>query len=238
MVAQTGYQIVHVTLRHPIDYRSGLDIVAKHLREVGRPRAALCAIELRMSMPLSPEGFRSFNEEYFALLATWGLIVDGHNPVARTNVAVQGGPEKPALHAFAYATPAKAALATFVVAGTAELKDNSLRPETIVRRGETTADAMREKAAHVMTVVERRMTDLAVTWADATEICLYTTHAVDGLVKYISAIGGPAARHGIRWYVSRPPFEEIELEVDVRGIAAHEFLSSGIGRGGVRQSAG
>lgn len=230
VIAQPGYRLVRVTPPRPVNYHSGLELIAAHLRKSGRPRTALCAIELRMSIPLTLEGFRSFNEEYFERLAAWGLMVDGLNPVARTNVAVAGGPDAPTLHAFAYAAPFSNGPATFVVAGTAELKDNSLRPETIVRRGETTPDAIREKAAHVMSVVARRMRDLGVTWSDATEVCLYTMHAVEGVVRDVIAAGaGPAARHGIKWYVSRPPFEGIEIEIDVRGIAAQEPLSTDVG---------
>jgi hypothetical protein len=226
VVAAPGHHIVHVTLRRPSPYVLGFEAVADHLKAEGRPATALCAIELRIPSPLTLEGFRAFNEDYFDRLASWGLTVDGLNPVARTNVApVVEIPPEPSLYAFAYAAPASSARRTFVVAGAAELRDNSLQPETIVRRGETGVDAMQEKAAHVMEVVDRRMRALGATWGDATEVSLYTAHELDGLIKRsILSKTGPAARHGVRWHLSRPPIDGIEIEVDVRGVGRQVFI--------------
>lgn len=225
VVSQPGYQIVRATLRQLVDYRTGLDLVAQHLQKIDRPMTALCGVELRMREPLTLEGFQELNAAYFATLAERGLIIDGHNPIARTNVAISDGPAQPALHGFAYTIPSERTPTAFVVAGVAELRGNSLLPETIVRRGETTDDAIREKTLHVMKVVASRMERLGVGWNDATEVCLYTTMAAEGIVTdMLQHAIGPAVRHGITWYVSQPPFEGIDLEVDVRGVATDEFL--------------
>ena len=67
-------------------------------RSEGRPRAALCAIELRSPTPFSFEGFDAFNAVYRALLTEWKLLVDGGNPIARTNVApLVGAPSEASL---------------------------------------------------------------------------------------------------------------------------------------------
>ena len=93
-----GYQVVHATLRRPMPYRKGFELIDAHLRGEGRPRAALCAIELRIPEPLTPGGFDSFNEGYRALLTEWDILIEGENPIARTNVApLVGAPAEASL---------------------------------------------------------------------------------------------------------------------------------------------
>ena len=53
VVAAPGHQLVHATLRAPRPYREGFALVERHLESRGRPRAALCAVELRLPAPLS-----------------------------------------------------------------------------------------------------------------------------------------------------------------------------------------
>ena len=219
VVATAGHQIVRVVLRRAIKFPDELEVVGRHLREAGRPLSALCAMELRIAEPFTLAGFQAFNTSYFAELSKSGFITQAVNPIARTNVAVSGLVSGPAIHAFAYATRSAANERSFVLAGAAELRDNSLTAESIVRAGETSPDALRDKAAQVMRVVEERMRRLGVDWADATDVFLYTSHAIDGVVRDVIAQAiGPSRRHGINWYLSRPPFEGIELEVDVRGV--------------------
>jgi hypothetical protein len=98
VVAVAGYQVVHVTLRRPMPYKKGFELIDGSSPRRGRPRQALCAIELRIAQALSFDGFASFNEGYRALLTEWDILIDGVNPVARTNVApVVGAPAEPSL---------------------------------------------------------------------------------------------------------------------------------------------
>ncbi|PYM72351.1 MAG: hypothetical protein DME03_18185, partial [Candidatus Rokuibacteriota bacterium] len=107
--ALPGYQVVHATLGTPIPWREGFDLIDRHLRAEGRPRAALCAIELRSPAPFTFAGFDAFNAGYQALLAEWKLLVGGENPIARTNVApVVGAPTEPSLYGFGYTVPGAA----------------------------------------------------------------------------------------------------------------------------------
>src|SRR5688500_69313 len=95
-VAQPGHEIVHATLQTPIPYRDGFALIERHLGALGRPRVALCAIELRSPRPFSFGGFDEFNRGYRAILDDWKIPVDGVNPIARTNVApVVGAPAEP-----------------------------------------------------------------------------------------------------------------------------------------------
>lgn len=86
-VADPGYEVVHLVFHRPAPYRRGFEVIEAHLRDVGRPRQALCGVELRSPAPFTRQGFAEFNASYCALLEGWDLHVDGQNPVARTNVA-------------------------------------------------------------------------------------------------------------------------------------------------------
>ena len=49
----------------------------------GRPKQALCGVELRCPAPMTPDGFHEFNIGYRAILEDWDIIIDGVNPVGR-----------------------------------------------------------------------------------------------------------------------------------------------------------
>src|SRR5262249_36608897 len=106
VVSAPGFEIVHATLDRPAPYREGVDVIDRELEKNGRPRHALCAVELRSPQPFSFEGFAAFNEGYARILERWGLFVDGINPVARTNVAPEATPRSErALYGFSYTRP-------------------------------------------------------------------------------------------------------------------------------------
>src|SRR5687768_7057704 len=105
-VADAGWQVVHATLLNPPPYRAGFEAVDAHLRAIGRPRAALCGVELRSPAPFTRQGFIDFNRGYCEVVAGWNPLVDGVNPVARTNVApVKNPPSEPVMYGFSYTAP-------------------------------------------------------------------------------------------------------------------------------------
>jgi hypothetical protein len=222
VVAMPGYEIAHAVLHRPLPYRDGFASIERHLAAAGRPRLALCGVELRSTRPLSLEGFGAFNEGYRQVLVEWDALVDGVNPVARTNVAPEVyPPAQPSLYAFSYTVPAVTGDAppTFVVAGAGETRQGSLRVETVVRAGETSADALREKAACVMETMQARLVGLGVTPAQVTTANVYTVSELQPyLAETILAALGPAAVHGVHWYYTRPPIVGIEFEMDLRGV--------------------
>lgn len=221
VVAMPGYEVIRVTLHEPIPYRQGFDLIEKHLTTLGRPRQALCAIELRLPAPRSFTGFIDFNRDYRAILADWQILVGDHNPVARTNIAPAfAPPTEPCMYAFSYTVPGATARPTFIVAGAGDLNDQAnLTPAAVVRPGETSAHALAEKAATVMGVMEERLTGLQMTWDAVTAVTVYTVYPVrpllvNGILRKI----GPAAAHGVHWYYSHPPIADLVFEMDVRGI--------------------
>jgi hypothetical protein len=210
VVAAPGWEIVHATLR-----------------EAGRPRTALCGIMLRSPKPFTFDGFAAFNEGYRALLREWGLLVDGENPIPRTNVApLVAAPAEPSLHAFSYTAPGATPDPTFVVAGAGEMRERGQGASGIVRHGETSPDAMREKARLVMDVMQQRLSALGGEWSRVTAIDVYTAQPIHDLVlQEILPRAGAAAIHGVRWFPSRPPVEGLEFEVDVRGVGRELVLA-------------
>ena len=237
-VAMPGWQVVHATLRRPMSWRKGFELIDAHLAEQKRPRAALCAVELRIPAALTPDGFDGFNAGYQALLKEWDLLVDGQNPIARTNVApVVGAPGEGSLYGFAYTAPGDKLTATgrqgstdpttptFVVAGSGETRRSARGGVELVRDGESTPDAMREKAAYVLGVMRDRLHGLGGDWADVTAINIYTAHPIEPFLADTILRGvGPAAMHGVTWHLSAPPIIAIEFEMDMRGVARRLWL--------------
>src|SRR5262249_42562127 len=161
--AAPGHQVVHATLRAAVPWRAGFELIERHLRAEGRPRAAPCAIELRSPARFSSSGFDGFNAGYQALLAEGKLLVGGENPIARTNVApVVGAPAEPSLYGFGYTVAGATERPTFIVAGAGEMRERGVGVEGIVRHRGTSPPPMRAKAAPAMRLLQGRLPGLRV----------------------------------------------------------------------------
>lgn len=219
VVSSPGFEIVHATFQQPIPYHGGFERIAQHLANCGRPKAALCGIELRSPRPYTFAGFAAFNAEYAAILAGWGLFVDGVNPVPRTNVApVVAAPGEPVLYGFSYTQPVAGNPApTIIVAGGGELPEGVLARDAIVSLGDTSPQGLASKAKFVMDLMENRLLGLGGDWSQATAVDVYTIHPIDGLLPPV-ILGriGAAGIHGVHWHYTRPPIDEIEFEMDLR----------------------
>ncbi|MCC6345221.1 MAG: hypothetical protein IT166_23670 [Bryobacterales bacterium] len=218
-VASPGFQIEHARFLRPLPLAAGFEAVDAHLKRLHRPRHALCGIELRSPRPFTFAGFGQFNTGYVETLKKWDIPLDGLNPVARTNIApAYDPPSQPSVYGFSYTIPAPNAPKTFLVAGAGELPEGSLDPRDVVRRGETSLSALAEKAMFVMGLMDGRISELGVTWADVTVTEVYTVFDMHPfLEKEIVARMGKGAQHGLTWHYSRPPIESIEYEMDLRG---------------------
>ena len=221
VVSSSGYEIVHVTLERPVGYQAGFGVIDRILNQERRPRAALCAVELRSPRPFTFPGFAEFNADYAAILKSWGLFVEGVNPVARTNVApVVEPPLEPVLYGFSWTKPCPIdQLPTFVVAGAGELPEGVLSRDEIVALGDLSPQGLAKKAAFVMGLMENRLRGLGVGWTQVNTVNVYTSHSLTSLLPDILLKRmGVAGRHGVRWHYTQPPIEEIEYEMDLRGI--------------------
>jgi hypothetical protein len=227
VIADAGFAIEHVRLTRPVPWRAGFERIDARLRDAGRPRAALCAIALRSPAPFTFGGFQEFNAGYVEVLKTWDLMVEGLNPVARTNVAPEVDPPgEPSLYSFAFTVPA-AGGRSFVVAGGGELPEGARTHEEIVRRGEITLDAIAEKTRFVLSLMHGRLETLGAGWNDVTTTNIYTVHDLNAVLRTeILPRIGAAARHGVVWHLTRPPIVDIEYEMDLRGGVGESLLSA------------
>jgi len=221
VAAEAGFEIVHVRLSRHVPLRVGFDAVEARLREVGRPLQALCGMELRSPKPFSFTGFNEFNAGYVDVLKKWDLLVDGINPVARTNIApAVNPPAEPALYGFSYTARSNTKRKTFVVAGAGELPERSLDPHDVVRRGESSPSAIEEKMRFVIGLMEGRLNGLGVSWNDVTVSEIYSVHDIHPFLKTeLLQRQKEGGAHGLTWHYSRPPIESIEYEMDLRGCA-------------------
>jgi hypothetical protein len=226
VAALQGFEVERVRLGSPAPLPDGFRRIQEHLEALGRPRRALCACELRSPRPFTEEGFARFNEEYISTLREWDLVQGERNPVARSNVCPKiDPPPVPSLFAFSYTVPAgPAALPSFVIAGSGEVPEGrSNYRDHIVRRGDLSREALREKARWVLAEQERRLGALGLSWRDATACQLYTVHGLAAEVAEELARRG-AMGGGATWHYARPPVVEIEFEMDARGVFRERVL--------------
>ena len=227
VVALPGFEIVHMTLQKPVLWKAGLITAKQYLEASGLTCRNLCAVELRCPQPYAMEGFIAFNKEYKQLLDDWHMMVNGINPVARTNVSpVVDPPSETHLFAFSYSRPSQISRLTFVVAGGGELPDGELAERRIVRIGETSPDALIEKAECVAEIMNSRLSVLGGSSESLTTIDVYTAHSLLPLLEGVLESRIPAiARLGVHWFRSRPPIVDIEFEMDLRGVCCEEIMN-------------
>jgi hypothetical protein len=206
--------------------KEGFTAIEAHLTSLGRPRTALCAAELRSPKPFTVSGFSSFNEGYVAVLKQWDLFRDGLNPVARSNVAPEiGPPAQPSFYAFCYTVPGDITSPSFVVAGSGEWPSGGKFPDDIVSYGDVSPVGMQAKAGWVLNAMENRLAELGVSWQNVTASQVYTVHDLHAILRdQIVVRAGNGG--GLTWHYCRPPIEELEFEMDVRGVAAERVLTA------------
>ena len=103
---------------------------------------------------------------------------------------------------------------------------DELDPHDVVRRGETSPEALAEKMRFVMGLMEGRLKGLGVSWQNVTVSDVYTVHNIQPwLASHVLKPMGEASRRGFVWHFSRPPIVSIEYEMDVRGCRHERVLS-------------
>jgi hypothetical protein len=219
--AGDGFEIVRVRLRESLPLAQAFPAVEAHLAAQKRPAAAFCSCELRSPAPFTEGGFAAFNEEYVGWLDRWALIRDGVNPVARTNVCPQVAPPSSVnLYAFSYTRPRTTGNpGGFIVAGSGEAPEGKGNyRDHVIRLGDRSVDGLSEKARWVLGEMERRMKALGVTWADSTGTHLYTVYDIHPFLEREIVERG-ASSNGLSWHFARPPVQDLDYEMDVRGVS-------------------
>lgn len=225
VVARAGYAMHRVRFANPVPLKEGFRQIEGFLMAEGLPLTAFAACELRSPAPFTDDGFAAFNREYVGTLERWGVFRNDSNPVARSNVCPElNKPDVPSFHAFSFAVPTPLAPFSFIIAGSGESKDGpGLYRDRTIRYGDTSPDGMRDKIAHVMGVMEQRMSALGAKWPDTTAMQAYTVfdiypHLADGIVAR------SGARHALDWHFCRPPIEGLDFEMDCRCVFTERVL--------------
>jgi hypothetical protein len=225
VAAEPGFEIVRVRLAGLPPLAEGLKRIEAHLAQAKRPITAFCACELRSPKPFDDAGFLAFNRSYVEPLTRWGVIRDGVNPVARSNVCPEvTPPSAPSLYAFSYTVPAQSDARSFVIAGSGEsMEGQKSYSERAVRMGDRSPDGIAEKARYVLDVMEKRMATLGFAWPDATATQIYTVYDFHHVVAGEIVARG-AAKAGMTWQFCRPPVDVLDYEMDVRGVRTEIVL--------------
>ena len=225
VAASDGYAIERVRFRDPVPLAEGFARIERIIAEAGRPLTSFCACELRSPAPFTEDGFRAFNQIYIKTLIEWGVMKDGVNPVARSNVCPKiDPPAEPSFHAFSYAVPAAGAPASFVIAGSGESVEGkaNYRDHT-VRLGDISPAGMLEKAKWVLDEMERRMSAFGGDWSKTTAVQLYTVQDVYSFLE--SELGRRGVlRNGLTWHFNRPPVVDLEYEMDCRCVHVEKII--------------
>jgi enamine deaminase RidA (YjgF/YER057c/UK114 family) len=221
-----GYRIERVRFSSPVPLEVGFRKASEYIKQTGRPLTSMCACELRSPAPFSEEGFTAFNKQYVGTLSEWGLLDQGDNPVARSNVCpVVAPPSVPSFYAFSF-TVAESCDKSFVVSGSGEVPEGkSNYQDHLVAKGNVSKTGMREKARWVLGEMERRLAGIGMTWRDVTVTQVYTVHDLHHFLQE-EIVGRGAADGGLTWHLCRPPVVGLEYEMDCRGLPVERVLKA------------
>jgi hypothetical protein len=223
VAAEAGFEIERARFARPPPVAEGFAAVEAHLKSIGRPTTAFAACELRSPAAFTEQEFLVFNRRYVQTLERWGLVRNERNPVARSNVCPQyGKPAEPSLYAFSYTVPARKERRSFVISGGVEAPDGRDVYRKIVRLGETSIDAMRDKMHYVLAKMEQRLHALGFGWQDVLATQVYTVQDIGALASEMAKKG--ITREGLCWHFSRPPVANLEFEMDLRSTARDVVL--------------
>ena len=126
-------------------------------------------------------------------------------PPPRSNVCPEiDPPTTPSFYAFSYTVPSESRAArSFIAAGSGEAREGGPSYEgRIIRPGDHSPEAMREKANFVLGAMEQRMTALGFSWADVTATQVYTIFEIHPLLADEFVRRG-AMSGGLVWHFAR-----------------------------------
>jgi len=218
VIALPGYAFRRIRFSSVVPVEHGFDWIRQHLQQNNRPLTALAACELRSPSAFTMAGFRDFNQSYVKVLTDWGLIQNGLNPVARSNLAPAfSPPDVPGFYAFTYTVPETSNQPDWLIAGSGEWPEHLPFPEGIVARGDTSPDGIERKVRYVVQTMQERAQGLQAQWGRLTAAQIYTVHDFSALVPTVFKTAGMLSP-GLSWHICNPPIQELEFEMDARSV--------------------
>jgi len=210
-----GFEITALRLHDCPTLAIGFERIDKEIQRRGLTPNALAGLQLRSPGVFSFEGFAEFNDEYRQSLIKRGLIIDGVNPISRTNVIpIDQGPAVPTIAVAFIVHPSQGRGGSdFVVAGAGEV-DGELGPENIVARGDLSQKGLTLKVDCVLNIMLERLHALGASGQSPTTVNVYTAHEITGLSGMIEKKLPTVSTNGYSTWLTRPPVKEIEFEMD------------------------
>jgi hypothetical protein len=217
--ANPGYEVERVRFDSMPPLAEGFALIAKYIRDAGRPLTSFCACELRSPAAFTDDGFLKFNQHYVKTLAEWGLFDGSVNPVARSNVCPEiDAPAEPSFYAFSFTRPSQNKTPSFVIAGSGEAREGGATySERTVRYRDVSPEGIKEKIEFVVGAMEHRLGRFNFGWKDTTAVQAYTVHDFHPVIADELVRRG-ATRSGLTWHFARPPVIDLEYEMDCRRV--------------------
>lgn len=211
VIADEGMTLVRATFRRPRALEEGLTAAQRHVESRSRPVTAIAAFELRSPGQFTQEGFDAFNARYVERLSAVGLTAEPNQPTARTNVApAVAGVAEPSVYAFTYTAPEPDAGPAFRMSGSPEIRRTG--PDD-------------DKIRSIIETLSERMAELGVSWEMSTAINLYSSELpLAGMEEELARSFGEASLHGVTWYPSLPPVQNLRFELDARRVSQELVL--------------
>ena len=230
VAAEPGFEIVRVRFHRPVPLARRLcRASSRRSARPGRPLTAFCACELRSPAPFTEDGFRAFNEIYAGTLRQWG-VMQRRQPIRwRAAMCVRRSIRRPSPRFMPSASPCAGTrpMPTFVVAGSGEARRGQEAITAITRCGfgETSPDAIAEKARFVLGEMERRLVAARLR-AGPTRPPRRSTRCTTCIRSWPTRSCAAAPRApGLTWHYARPPVRDLEYEMDCRAIAEERVIS-------------
>ena len=213
--ASDGYEITALRLLDCPTLSTGLERIDQEINRLGLPASALAGLQLRSPGVFSFEEFGKFNDEYRHLLIDRGLIIDGINPISRTNVIpIHQKPAAPSIAVAFIVHPSQGQGGSdYVIAGATEV-NGELGPENIIARGDLSQKGLSLKVEFVLDIMLERLHALDVADERPTTVNVYTVHEIFGLTEKIEFKLRTISRNGYTVWLTRPPASELEFEMD------------------------
>lgn len=228
--ALDGFIIRRINFARWMPMVEGFDYISAFLKKRGLPPTAFVACELRSKLPFSSDGFRAFNTIYADVLRKWGIFEGDNNPVARSNVCPEiDPPSETVFYSFSYLESDDAkrprSRPSFVISGGAETISGPEQPaERIVAYRDISRAGMKRKVDHTFDEMTGRLSSLGLQWADTTAVQAYTVFDLYPHFLPIITVGG-GAQNGLTWYPCRPPVQDVDFEMDCRGLETETFVT-------------
>ncbi len=225
VVASPGYKISALRLPDSPTMAAGFSRIDEELERRNLRPEALVGVHLRSPGAFTFDEFANFNAEYQQMLEARSLMLEGVNPISRTNVMpIIGAPKAPSICTAFIVIPSKGLGGQdFVVAGAGEIK-GVFEPGNIVARGDLSPKGLSAKVSCVLEILIERLTALGAEVDSPTTINAYTIHEISKLTETIGLKIPSIFKHGYTHWLTTPPVKEIEFEMDCLSVSSWHLI--------------